>query len=94
LGLSLMSLMEESATMPRRKIELKTKVQVMREILHVAGVKAVLEKHGVSERAVFSWYERVLEALPEILADETPGRKAKPKAAKESVSPPAPAPPF
>ncbi len=80
--------------MPRRKIELNTKVQVMRELLHVAGVKDVLEKHGVSERTVFNWYKRVLEALPDILADETPGRKAKPKAAKESAPPPSPAPPF
>jgi len=80
--------------MPRRKIKLKTKVEVMREVLHVAGVKDVLEKHGVSERAVFNWYKRVLEALPDILADEMPGRKASPAVKKESASPSPPAPPF
>ena len=80
--------------MPRRKVELDTKVQVMREVLHVAGVKEVLEKHGVSERAVFNWYARVLEALPDILAEETPGRKARPAIEKESAPPPPPTPPF
>ncbi len=80
--------------MPRRKIKLKTKVEVMREVLHVVGVKDVLGKHGVSERAVFNWYKRVLEALPDILADEMPGRKARPTVKKESASPSPPAPPF
>lgn len=80
--------------MPRRKIELDTKVQVMREILHVAGVKDVLDEHGVSERAVFNWYKRVLEALPDILADETPGPKPKPRVQKESAPPSPSTPPF
>ena len=80
--------------MPRRKVELDIKVQVMREVLHVAGVQDVLEKHGVSERAVFNWYARVLEALPDILADETPGRKVRPTVKKESASPSPPTPPF
>lgn len=80
--------------MPRRKVKLDTKVQVMREVLHVARVKDVLDKHGVSERAVFNWYKRVLEALPNILADETPGRKSKPEPQSEAAPPTPPAPPF
>ena len=65
--------------MPRRKVKLSTKVKVMRENLRLIDAKGIPRKYGVSERAVYNWYQRVLEALPEILADEPPGRKPKPK---------------
>jgi transposase-like protein len=71
--------------MPRRKIELEVKVEVMRECLHMAGVEDISRKHGISERAAYNWYHKVLEALPDILADDKPGRKPKPKA--ESAPP-------
>jgi hypothetical protein len=71
--------------MPRRKVKLSTKVKVMRENLRLIDAKGIPRKYGVSERAVYNWYQRVLEALPEILADEAPGRKPKPKA--ESAPP-------
>lgn len=71
--------------MPRRRIELEVKVEVMRECLHMADVKDIARKYGISERAAYTWYTRVLEALPDILADGKPGRKPRPKA--ESTPP-------
>ena len=71
--------------MPRRKIELEVKVEAMRECLHMADVKDISRKYGISERAAYNWYARVLEALPDILANDRPGRKPKPKA--ESAPP-------
>jgi len=66
--------------MPRRKIGLDVKVEVMCECLHMADVENASRKYGISERAVYNWYNRVLEALPDILTDSKPGRKPKPKA--------------
>jgi hypothetical protein len=63
--------------MPRRKVELDVKVKVMRESLHMADVENISRKYGVSERAAFNWYNRVLEALPDILANDKPGPKPK-----------------
>ncbi len=63
--------------MPRRKIKLATKVRVMRENLRLIDVSAIPRKYGVSERAAYTWYQRVLEALPDILADAPPGPKPK-----------------
>ncbi len=65
--------------MPRRKIEVDIKVNVMRESLHMANVEDISRKYGISERAAYNWYDRIMEALPDILADDTPGRKPKPK---------------
>ncbi len=65
--------------MPRRKVKLDLKVKVMRETLRLADVKNIPHKYGVSERAAYNWYQRVLEALPDILADEPPGPKPKPE---------------
>ena len=72
--------------MPRRKVKLATKVKVMRENLRLIDAKDIARKYGVSERAVYNWYQRVLEALPEILAEASPGPK--PTAKSESESPP------
>jgi transposase-like protein len=66
--------------MPRRKIELDVKVKVMRESLHMANVKDVSRKYGVSERSAYNWYNRVLEALADILTDDKPGPKPELKA--------------
>jgi transposase-like protein len=71
--------------MPRRKIELDVKVEVMRECLHMGDVESISRKYGVSERSAYNWYKQVLEALPNILADGKPGRKPKLKA--ESAPP-------
>jgi transposase-like protein len=71
--------------MPRRKIELDVKVEVMRECLHMGDVESISREYGVSERSAYNWYKRVLEALPNILADGKPGRKPKLKA--ESAPP-------
>jgi len=70
--------------MPRRKVKLATKVKVMRENLRLTDAKDIPRKYGVSERAVYNWYQRVVEALPDILADESPG----PKPTAKSESPP------
>jgi hypothetical protein len=71
--------------MPRRKIELEVKVEVMRECLHMADVENIARKYDVSERAAYNWYTRVLEALPDILANDKPGRK--PESRAESAPP-------
>ena len=65
--------------MPRRKVKLTTKVKIMRENLRLTDAKAISRKYGVSERAAYNWYQRVLDALPDILADEPPGPKSKDK---------------
>ena len=71
--------------MPRRKIELEVKVEVMRECLRMADVENIARKYGISERAAYNWYHKVLEGLPNILVDNKPGRKPKQKA--ESAPP-------
>ena len=63
--------------MTRRKIRLDTKVATMREGLQLVNVADIAREHGVTEQSVYNWYNRVLEALPDILTDEKPGRKAK-----------------
>lgn len=66
--------------MPRRKNELEVKVEVMRECLRMAEVENIARKYGISERAAYNWYRKVLEGLPNILVDDKPGRKPKQKA--------------
>ena len=61
--------------MARRKIKLVTKVKIMRENLRLLDAKAISRKYGVSERTAYNWYQRVLDALPDILADVSPGPK-------------------
>ena len=72
--------------MPRRKVKLDVKVAAMRESLQLMNVSEVVNKHGLSKQAVYNWYREILEALPDILAGDKPGRKPKSKAD--------PAPPF
>ena len=71
--------------MPRRKVKLDVKVAAMRESLQLMNVAEVVNKHGLSKQAVYNWYREILEALPDILADDKPGRKPKSKA--DSVPP-------
>lgn len=66
--------------MSRRTIKLDVKVDVMRDSLRLMGLEDVLRKYGVSRRSAYNWYREVLEALPDILADDQPGRKPKSKA--------------
>jgi hypothetical protein len=66
--------------MSRRTINLAVKVNVMRDSLRLMGLEDVLRKYGVSRRSAYNWYREVLGALPDILADDKPGRKPKPKA--------------
>ena len=66
--------------MSRRTIKLDVKVDVMRDSLRLMGLEDVLRKYGVSRRSAYNWYREVLEALPDILADDKPGRKPKSKA--------------
>lgn len=66
--------------MPRRKVKLDVKVAAMRESLQLINVADVVSKHGLSKQAVYNWYREILEALPDILADDKPGRKSKSKA--------------
>jgi hypothetical protein len=66
--------------MSRRPIKLDVKVNVMRDSLRLTGLDDVLRKYGVSRRSAYNWYDEVLEALPDILADDKPGRKPKSKA--------------
>ena len=62
--------------MPRRKVNLDVKVAALRESLRLANVADIVEKHGLSKQALYNWYRKVLEALPDILADDKPGRKS------------------
>jgi hypothetical protein len=71
--------------MPRRKVELDVKVAAMRESLRLVNLKDVISKYQVSLPALYNWYHEVIEALPDILADEKPGRKSQAKA--ESAPP-------
>jgi len=66
--------------MPRRKVNLAVKVAAMRESLRLVNVADIVDKHGLSKQALYNWYREVLEALPDILADEKPGRKPPSKA--------------
>jgi hypothetical protein len=61
--------------MPRRKVDLDTKVQAMRECLHLEHVEATMRKYHLSERAAFNWFAQILERLPDILQNESPGPK-------------------
>jgi hypothetical protein len=63
--------------MPRRKIKLDAKVAAMRESLRLMDVEGIARKHQLSKPALYKWYHEVLEALPDILANEKPGRKRK-----------------
>ena len=71
--------------MPRRKVKLNTKVAAMRESLRLTNVADIIRKRQLSKQSLYNWYQRVLEALPDILADESPG----PKPTAKSESPPA-----
>jgi len=71
--------------MPRRKVKLDVKVAAMRESLQLMNVAEVVNKHGLSKQAVYNWYREILEALPDILADDKPGRK--PKSEADSAPP-------
>jgi hypothetical protein len=71
--------------MPRRKVKLDTKVAAMRESLQLTNVAEIIRKRRLSKQSLYNWYQRVLEALPDILADESPGPK--PKAKVESAPP-------
>ena len=66
--------------MPRRKIKLDVKVRLMRESLRLTDLEDTLRKYRVSKRSAYNWYREVLEALPDILADDKPGRRSKSKA--------------
>lgn len=61
--------------MPRRKIDLDTKVQAMRECLHLENVAAIARKYKVSERIAYNWFAQILEHLPASLQQAKPGRK-------------------
>jgi hypothetical protein len=61
--------------MPRRKVELDIKVTAMRESLQLTDAERTAHKHNLSKQSMYNWYHKVLEALPDILADDRPGRK-------------------
>ncbi len=71
--------------MPRRKVKLDAKVAAMRESLRLMNVADVARKHKLSKPALYTWYHEILAALPDILADEKPGRK--PPSGAESAPP-------
>jgi hypothetical protein len=71
--------------MPRRKVELDVKVAAMRKSLRLTNVADTAHKHQLSKQSMYNWYHKVLDALPDILADDKPGPKPELKA--ESVPP-------
>jgi transposase-like protein len=66
---------------------LNAKVAAMRESLRLMNVEDIARKHKFSKPALYKWYHEVLEALPDILADEKPGRKPKPKSKADAAPP-------
>ncbi len=66
--------------MPRRKVNLDVKVAAMRKGLRLTNVADIVQEHGLSKQALYNWYAKVLEALPDILTDDKPGRKPPSKA--------------
>jgi hypothetical protein len=70
--------------MPRRKVELDVKVAAMRESLRLINLGDIMGKYQVSKPAMYNWYHEVLDALPDILADDKPG----PKPQSKGVGPP------
>jgi hypothetical protein len=66
--------------MPRRKVNVDVKVAAMRKSLRLTNVADIVEEHGLSKQALYNWYDKVLAALPDILADDKPGRKPTAKA--------------
>ena len=61
--------------MPKRKIDLDVKVQVMLECLHLQDVEAVRQKYDLSRRSVFVWFDKIKEQLGEILQEAKSGPK-------------------
>jgi len=72
--------------MPRRKVKLEVKIKAMQECLRLVNVADIMRKYGLSKRAAYNWYQRVLAALPALLADEKPGRR--PETQETEVVPP------
>jgi hypothetical protein len=66
--------------MPRRKVKLDVKVAAMRKSLRLTNVADIVQEHGLSKQALYNWYDKVLEALPDILTNDKPGRKPLSKA--------------
>jgi hypothetical protein len=52
----------------------------MRESLQLTDAECTACKHNLSKQSMYNWYHKVLEALPDILADDKPGRKPKSRA--------------
>ncbi len=71
--------------MPRRRVELDVKVAAMRESLRLINLEDIMGKYHVSKPAMYNWYHEVLDALPDVLADDKPGPKPQSKA--ESAPP-------
>ena len=71
--------------MPRRKVKLEVKVKALQECLRLVDVEDIMRKYGLSKRSAYNWYQRVLEALPDLLTDAKPGPR--PEAAT-TASPP------
>ena len=71
--------------MPRRKVELDIKVAAMCESLRLTDVVDIAHEHQLSKQSMYNWYHKVLDALPDILADDKPGPKPELKA--ESAPP-------
>jgi hypothetical protein len=63
--------------MPRRKIKLNTKVAAMRASLRLTNVAEIVRKDRLSKQSLYNWYQRILDAWPDILADAPPGPKPK-----------------
>lgn len=62
--------------MANRIIPTEEKVNIMGQCLTLEGVKEAAIAHGVSPGAIYYWFnEKVLPALPSVLANEKPGPK-------------------
>ena len=61
--------------MPRRNIPVDEKVTILRACLKLDEVAATADAHGVAKQSIYQWYQKVLAALPDLLANEPPGPK-------------------
>jgi hypothetical protein len=62
-----------------RVLPLETKVNIMKESLHLSRVEEIASSYGVSSEAIYYWFNhKVKPALGEILKNDPPGPERKP----------------
>lgn len=63
--------------MSYRHISTETKVEIMKETLTLCNINHVKERHKVSDDSIYIWFHKIIDTLPETLANKKPGVKPK-----------------